>query len=239
MTPLTIIGYLFTAAVTVSCVVYLRSGWLKKDLSVFAHRTWRDWVEILLGDLLAIGFLFGCYELVSAIGNPILDKVLNFTWLQFLALKGERVLGINQLLAGAQIRYFGIPFVILLFLNLPRLAAAEEESYRLGTKDWLHAIPRSLMFGLMHMVVGVPLWCGLALSVPGLWFTRQYFKGGVERSTMAHALYNMILASVLLIVVVEANLSPDATSPTKAGTGPNQSSQNRSAEKPAPTNVNK
>jgi hypothetical protein len=232
LTPLTIIGYLFATAVTVSCVLYLRSGSLKADISVFRGRSWKNWVEILAGDLAAISALYLCYLAVSmAKAGSFFAQVLNFSWLQLLATKGEKAVGMNQMLAGAQIPWLGIPFVILLLVNLPRLAAAEEESYRLGTRDWKHAFPRSLSFGLMHMVVGVPLWCGLALSIPGLWFTLQYFRGGVSRSTMAHALYNMILASVLLVFVVYANIE-------EAETSQRANSKHR-AEKTLRSNVNR
>jgi hypothetical protein len=197
ITPITLIGYVFATAVTFSCVRHLAKGGLKEDMAVFKGRSLVDWAEMIAGDLLSIAALFGCYYL-STFG----PKFLHWSWISLLATKGEQPQGANQMIVGATIPYFGIAFLLLLFVNLPRLAANEEEVYRDGTKNWLDAIPRSLRFGLMHMIVGVPLWCGLALSLPGLWFTRQYFKGGVERSTMAHAIYNMMLASVLLVFVV-------------------------------------
>jgi hypothetical protein len=200
LTPVTLIGYLFTAAVTFSCVRHIVTGGLKYDFHVFKGRPFLEWLEILVGDVLAISFLVGCYFL-----SPHAGKFLNMSWLDLLATKGEKVQHANQMLVGAQIPVFGLVFVLLLFVNLPRLAAAEEEAYRDGTKDWFHAVPKSILFGLMHLVVGLPVWAGLALSIPGMWFTSQYFKGGIERSTMAHAIY-MILASVLLIFVVIANI---------------------------------
>lgn len=201
ITPVTAIGYLFSAAVTFSCVRHIATGGLKDDFHVFKGRSGKVWAEVVLGDFAAIGALVGCYEL-SRYGG----QLLNWSWLDLFATKGESVQGANQMIVGATIPIFGPIFLLLLFVNLPRLAAAEEDMYRDGTRDWFRAIPRSLIFGLVHMIVGVPLWCGLTLSIPGLWFTSQYFKGGVERSTMAHALYNMMLASVLLVAVVLWNL---------------------------------
>jgi len=195
-----LVGYVFAAAVTISCVRHLYKGGLKDDLHVFRGRTWKDWAEVLVGNCFAIGALYGCY-VMSRFG----PNFLNWSWLTLLS-DGKHVQAGNQMVMGATIPYFGVVFLILLMLNLPRLAAAEEEEFRQGTKDWWHAIPRSLMFGMMHMVVGVPLWCGLALSIPGMWFTRQYFKGGISRSTMTHAAYNLMLASVLFVAVITTPL---------------------------------
>jgi hypothetical protein len=108
----------------------------------------------------------------------------------------------NLVLAGTEIRYFPIVFVTLLFVNLPRLARMEEEDFRKGTRNWAHAVPRSLRFGLYHCFVGVPLFAGVALALPGLWFTLQYFKGGTDRSTLYHTAYNMVVLGVVLGFVI-------------------------------------
>jgi hypothetical protein len=200
MTLLDGVGYLFAAYVTVSCVRHLAKGGLKNDYAVFKGRTWRTWALILAGDIAAIGIL-----ILAAVGSTYAPPWLSYSWLMLLAPKNQPVQATNQMLAGAQIPLFGVVFVIILMLNLPRLAALEEDEFREGTKDWKDAIPRSLKFGLMHMIVGVPLWCGLALAIPGMWFTSQYFKGGVSRSTMAHALYNFMLASLLSVYVFWTN----------------------------------
>jgi hypothetical protein len=207
MTPLNIVGYLFAAAVTYSCVQYLRDGGLKEDLQVFKGRSPKEWAEIVVGDLAAVGALIGLYTLSFA-APKMAQGVLQFSWMQLLATKGENAQGSNQMLSGAMIPYFGPIFLLLLFVNLPRLAAAEEEEFRLGTKNWKHAVPRSISFGLMHMIVGLPLSVALALSIPGMWFTSQYFKGGVARSTAAHAVYNMMLATVLFVYVVQSQFAP-------------------------------
>jgi hypothetical protein len=200
MSLVSLVGYLFAAYVTVTCVRRLAKGGLKEDFSVFKGRTWQTWIQVLVGDVLAVSVLT-----IAAIYSDRAPNWLQFSWLTLLAGKGEQVQSSNLMLAGAQIPLFGIPFILLLVLNLPQFAAAEEEMFRDGTKDWLQAIPRSLGFGLMHMIVGVPLWCGLALAVPGMWFTAQYFKGGLSRSTMAHAVYNFMLIGVLFWYVLFLN----------------------------------
>src|ERR1700678_1305990 len=118
MTPLSVVGYGFAAAVTWSCVSHMRYGGLKDDWSVFRGRNFRDWAEVLFGNLLGLGVIFGVYAL-AAHGPPFLQ----WSWLSLLATKGEATQGSNQMLAGATIPFFGIFFVGLLILNLPRLAA--------------------------------------------------------------------------------------------------------------------
>ena len=207
MTLTSVVGCGFAAAVTISCVRHLRANGIREDILVFKGRSCRDWAEILVGNILAIAFVSGFYPLAQ-LGPKWLQSVLNFSWIQLLASKGENAVGANQMVfGGATIPFFGPIFILLLILNLPRLAAAEEEEFRDGTKNWWHAVPRSLTFGLMHMIVGVPLWLGLALAIPGMWFTRQYFKGGLTRSTMAHSLYNFMIALPLFVWVTVLNFT--------------------------------
>ncbi|MDL5155522.1 hypothetical protein [Actinomycetospora termitidis] len=49
------------------------------------------------------------------------------------------------------------PFLVLLAVAMPQLVLAEEEVFRDGTRGWVHAVPRSLVFGLIHLVPGVPI----------------------------------------------------------------------------------
>ena len=96
-------------------------------------------------------------------------------------------------------KYFGLAFLVLLAVNLPRYAHMEEEWFREGTISWEQGLLMSALFGLAHCLVGVPIGAGLAISVAGLWFTHQYFVGGVELSTIHHATYNLILVSILFL----------------------------------------
>ncbi len=87
----------------------------------------------------------------------------------------------------------GFGFLLLLIANLPSLAYGEELQFRDGTRNWRDGARRSVVFGLIHCIVGIPLALGLALSLGGLWFTRQYFIGGVTRSTTYHLAWNFLL----------------------------------------------
>ena len=71
---------------------------------------------------------------------------------------------------------------------LPPISAdvrSETESEKTNvspTRTWLQGIYRSLVFGLAHLPMGIPLGAALALSIGGLWFTYQYFRGGVVQN---------------------------------------------------------
>ena len=94
------------------------------------------------------------------------------------------------------------PFVLLLAFLLPRLALTEERLFRAGTRDWRRGVVRSVLFGLAHLSMGIPLGAALGLSIGGLWFTYQYFRGGVPRSTIYHLAYNVIALIVIVLVML-------------------------------------
>lgn len=68
----------------------------------------------------------------------------------------------------------GIPFVILFAIAVPKLAYVEEKLFRNNTISILPIIFKSLLFGLIHCIVGIPLAAGLCLSFAGLLFAFAY-----------------------------------------------------------------
>jgi hypothetical protein len=108
----------------------------------------------------------------------------------------------NLVFSGLNWKWYAVVFLPVLALALPRLAQLEEVKYRTGTRNWLDGSLRSLRFGLVHMFMLIPFGASLALTLAGLWFTRQYFKGGTERSTVYHAAFNTLVVAVLFVVVI-------------------------------------
>lgn len=80
--------------------------------------------------------------------------------------------------------------------------------FRLGVVTWPDAFKWSLIFGLSHCIVGVPLSVGLALSIGGLWFHYQAFEGGISQSTIHHTAYNLILVTLLFVAAVASLFAP-------------------------------
>lgn len=182
--------------VTYNCGRHIFTGGLKEDYDVFKNRTKTDWAQVVIGGVALLAMIYQ-----MAMLSDRFPSLLRWSWLKLLETPGEKVNGTNLNVAGATVPIFGIFFLILLIVNLPRLASYEEEMFRDGTRDWKDAVPRSIKFGLFHMLVGVPLWAALILSIPGMWFTYHYFKGGLSRSTMAHSVYNMMLATALFVIL--------------------------------------
>jgi hypothetical protein len=99
-------------------------------------------------------------------------------------------------------------FWLLLSLALPYLAKGEEQTFRgliFGTKK---RIITSIKFGLVHMIVGVPLFIALILAVVGYIFSIFYVKAfnkaakvdpytanevAINVSTSVHAKYNFLI----------------------------------------------
>ncbi len=147
-----------------------------------------------------------------SLGNPI----LNFSWFTLLlqhanspagaargaAAPGGGLTAGNILMEPLSYRWLALPFVALLFFLLPQLAMTEEVIFRRGTRNWAHGIYRSVAFGLAHVSMGIPLGAALALSIGGLWFTYQYFRGGIERSATHHLTYNLLALCLIVVLVL-------------------------------------
>ena len=145
-----------------------------------------------------------CAVVLTAVALGTLFPFLDRSWLYLIPVSnGEST---NIAVMPATLKYVGLVFLVILALCLPRFAYAEEVKYRHGTQDWRDGFKRSLRFGLAHCIMGVPLYVGLALTVGGLWFTHQYFKGGVERSTAYHLAYNLLVLTLLSTYLIFARI---------------------------------
>jgi hypothetical protein len=108
-----------------------------------------------------------------------------------------------------------IGFWLLMILALPFLAEIEERVFRQGIHTWKGISRSSLLFGLIHLIMGIPLFMGFVLFVPGFLFACRYKYAyhqhlkqfateervaqevGVQASTADHAVYNALLVTVL------------------------------------------
>jgi hypothetical protein len=70
-------------------------------------------------------------------------------------------------------------FLLPLAALLPWLAYVEEELFRAGLEDasWLRVVVASVVFGLVHLVMLVPIGAGIAISVAGFAYTLAYRRG--------------------------------------------------------------
>jgi hypothetical protein len=125
---------------------------------------------------------------------------------------------LNWILESSQLNWeaiFIIGFWFLLILGIPFWARVEERLFRKGANTWKQICIRSILFGLVHLLVGIPLLAGLVLIVPGFLFACRYKyvrdrhlrwsnnpvqaeEAGVIASTADHAAYNAILVTLLV-----------------------------------------
>lgn len=101
-----------------------------------------------------------------------------------------------------------IPFALLVII--PSIARLEERMFRRGMQRlprWKQ-LRRQLVFGLIHMIPGVPLSVALGLAVTGLMYLRVYSRAlhdsgsqgiAVLEATRAHTAANITL--VLIVIV--------------------------------------
>jgi hypothetical protein len=99
--------------------------------------------------------------------------VLGWSLLELLGQEGGNI-------AGAGLEFgplVALPYALLLLAALPTLALVEEAWFRRGTRGWSDGAVRSLLFGMAHMLVGVPLGVAVfGLGAVGMIFTSVYLR---------------------------------------------------------------
>lgn len=147
--------------------------------------------------VIALTFIVGN---VLTLEIPYFDKN-PFLWLaSWLFGYGNGNGGANVVATGFQWKWYVVCFLPVFLFAIPSFAEFEEEKFRKGTMNWKNGAVRSVGFGLAHLIALIPIGVAFALTIGGLWFTHQYFKGGTARSTIYHAAYNSILGTFALIM---------------------------------------
>lgn len=111
-----------------------------------------------------------------------------------------------------------VPGFIAMFLLLsamPFFVWVEEIDFRKGHIEWKPICIQSIKFGLIHLIMGIPIGMGLALSIPGFVFACKYRKAylsleglteheredhAVMASTAYHAVYNCVIILLLSLL---------------------------------------
>jgi tetratricopeptide (TPR) repeat protein len=114
---------------------------------------------------------------------------------------------------------FVLGFWGLLIMGIPFWARLEERVFRWGGNSWRQIAVRSTLFGLVHLIVGIPILAGFVLIVPGFLFACRYKfvfsrhlrrsgdilqaqDAGMLASTADHAIYNAILVTLVTITLI-------------------------------------
>jgi hypothetical protein len=149
---------------------------------------------------------------VLLVATPLIQVPgLDFGWWTALGGQGNPVVGVGRPGATPGILETLVPavFVTLLILGLPLLVEGEEWVFRRGAEHRTRAANarRSVLFGLVHAVVGIPLGVALALSIGGFYFTWAYLRvwrrtrsesAALAESTRSHLAYNLVIAVIII-----------------------------------------
>lgn len=198
MTILTVVQYLFLAYAGWSLIVPIKERRWKRYWTIFVRRSPGSWAKVLAETLLVLLAVSVIGFLIYRFGGP----VARFSWLQLISTPAERQQPKSLIGGGMSVPLVGIGFLLLLALNMPRLARWEESVFRVGTRDMKHAVLLSLRFGLAHFGIGLPIAYCLALWIPGMWLSRAYLQHGIRESTWKHATYNLAIALLVLYFLV-------------------------------------
>jgi hypothetical protein len=135
--------------------------------------------------------------------------VLSFGWWSMIGGEGNPVVGVTEEDYGIVSVVIPLFFIGLLIVGLPLLVAREEWVFRRGAEQrgTVANVRRSVLFGLAHAVIGIPIGAALALSIGGLYLTWCYLEGwkvtrsqsgALLESTRAHLAYNLTIITLVL-----------------------------------------
>ena len=205
------------ATLVIGSALYNSYKDFRKDSSVLKNAYVKNKIHYLWSFLLVM-FVFVAIGVLASVGMP---NFMTWSWISMLGDGSANAPSGNIMAApfksGSILIITG--FWFLLSLALPYLAKSEEEGFRslvFGTKN---RIITSIKFGLVHMIVGVPLFVALILAVVGYIFSIFYVKAfneaakvdpysadkvAVLASTSVHAKYNFLIITIgsLLAILV-------------------------------------
>lgn len=100
-------------------------------------------------------------------------------------------------------------FLTLIIPMLPLFAEREERMFRVGAESQSVArrARRAVEFGLVHLIMGIPIGVALALAVGGGYFTWAYLRGfrqggreaGLLEATRSHLAYNLVIVGLVAL----------------------------------------
>jgi hypothetical protein len=139
---------------------------------------------------------------------------LSWGWWSAIGGDGNPVFGSTTETRGTALEWL-IPavFVTLLIPALPLFANAEERMFREGAEDWStrRRVLKTIQFGLIHAIIGIPIGVAIALSAGGAYFLGVYLRTfrrtnsrreATFESTTAHTAYNGVIISVVIVALI-------------------------------------
>ena len=176
---------------------------------VLVTRVWRNigWHHVWPVPLLLTVVIAVATALIAIPG-------LSWGWWSALGGEGNPIFASSESTIGTVWEWL-IPlvFMALLFPALPLFAYAEERMFRGGAEEWSRGrrVLKTVQFGMIHALIGIPIGAALALSVGGAYFMWVYLRRYQEstsrdesliESATAHAVYNGLIVIMLIVTLV-------------------------------------
>lgn len=136
---------------------------------------------------------------------------LSWGWWSALGGEGNPVFASSESTIGTVWEWvIPLVFMALLFPALPLFAFAEERLFRAGAEQWStgRRVFKTMQFGLVHALIGIPIGAALALSIGGAYFMWVYLRkfravgtrdAALIESATAHTAYNALIVIMLVI----------------------------------------
>ncbi len=151
---------------------------------------------------------------VLAVATPLLMiPGLRWGWWSAFGGQGNPVFGSSETTSGTVWEWL-VPavFMMLLLPALPLFAHAEERMFRMGAEQWSRGrrVLKTVQFGMVHALIGIPIGAALALSVGGAYFMWTYLRAfrrtgsrveATFESTTAHTVYNAMIIAVVIVAI--------------------------------------
>jgi hypothetical protein len=200
---------------TVAVLALVGTRLVSSAVTAARSETLRERTREILGRLRPRHFLRAplvLFAVLFAAGLLLQVPGLDWGWWTAIGGTGNVIVGGTERSSIGAVQWIApVLFVLLLIPLLPLFAEREERMFREGAEDWStgRRVRRSVEFGLVHLIMGIPIGVALALSVGGGYFTWAYLRGcrrggrreGLIESTCSHLAYNL---SVLVIVLLAA-----------------------------------
>lgn len=188
------------AILIVSTLLIISLGMLVLDYNFISVNMWSALkpTEIMRWSVLG-GLVLGVTYYASRLIPE--HPLLGFSWLKLIPALRRHAENMaimpTYLFAPLAVAYMG-----LLIYVLPVIAFWEELMFRGRIDGWLSAIATTLIFALVHFLVGATVGGSLVLVIPGGFFALVYalqgdFAGGLIASTYLHVFYDV--GAVILI----------------------------------------
>jgi hypothetical protein len=197
--PIDVVALAVSAVIGVRLVVIVCSllGSPARD------RMMGHWSQLRWRHALPVPFVLAA--VAGTAGALWLIPPLRIGWWSLIGGQGSAVFGASDTSMSTWWgRLIPLVFIALIAAALPMLAESEERMFRLGAEHWSWGkrVNKTLQFGLIHLIVGVPIAVALALAVGGAYFLWRYLwmwnhsfnrVRSLDESTRAHLAYNAIV----------------------------------------------